>query len=109
MKNLPNFNYEHWPNWHATMDLENGQIDTGETYHISPTTKVTIQDLQKSINQTKKGGESILISVDSEPSLEATPYIDIDQIPQKFLSERISGGTILFGEIATYYSVSTTN
>jgi len=108
MEKLPNFTYEHWPNWNATMDLENGQIDKGETYHISPEKDVTIQELQESIKKNKKENEKILVSIDSEPSYETTAYIDIDKIPQRFLSEKISGGTILYGKLGTYYSISTT-
>lgn len=107
MEKLPNFIYEHWPDWNVTMDLENGQIDKGETYHISPEKDVTIQELQESIKKNKKENEKILVSIDSEPSYETTAYIDIDKIPQRFLSEKISGGTILYGKLGTYYSIST--
>lgn len=108
MKKLPNFTYEHWPNWHLTMDLENGQTDTGETYHISPDKNTTIQELLESIKKNKKENEKVFVSVDSEPSYETTAYMDVDKIPQRFFSEKITGGTILYGKLGTYYCVSTT-
>lgn len=108
MKELPNLVYEHWPDWNVKMDLENGQIDTGETYHISPMKDTTVQDLQQAIKSNKDENELILISVDSEPSETTTSFIPLDEIPQRFLSEKITGGTILFGKLGTYYEVSTT-
>ena len=108
MKKLPNFTYEHWPNWQLTIDLENGLKDTGETYHISPDKNTTIQELLESIKKNKKENEKVFVSVDSEPSYETTAYMDVDKIPQRFFSEKITGGTILYGKLGTYYCVSTT-
>ena len=87
------------------MELLNGDIDSGDEYHIEPKTTVTVEDLIKSIK--KIWDKNILISVDSAEENETTAFIKTSEIPDRFKKCKITGWTITFGKKGTYYAVST--
>ncbi len=101
---LTNFNFKKYKN-PGNMELLDGDIDSGDEYHIEPKTTVTVQDLINLIN--KIWDKNILISVDSAELEETTNYIKTSEIPDKFKNLKIEGWSILFGKKGTYYAVST--
>lgn len=101
---LTDFNFEKYKN-PGNMELLNGDIDSGDEYHIEPKTTVTVEDLIKLIK--KIWDKNILISVDSAEEEETTDFIKTSEIPDRFKKCKITGWTITFGKKGTYYAVST--
>lgn len=101
---LTNFNFEKYKN-PGNIELLDWYIDSGDEYHIEPNTTVTVEDLLSLIKEI--GDKNILISVDSAEVQETTPYINANEISDRFKKCEIKGWSIIFGNKGTYYSVST--